>query len=145
MAQAEQTRLVVKETVYHQVQGKQPKSSETKFARMLRTKEQPYYRSTEVDQFWVKLDLGWVKSPWMVIVRNAVGKDRQVNPTPEERSADAAKILELAYVVGGAAPVAMTLVRPGCGERITPAPQVEIWIRCQGGEASIEVEAYAGS
>ena len=63
-------RIVVVETVYHQVNGKQPVQVGEPWAADLESDEQPYVRYLDVGQEWVPLDRGWIASASILIIAN---------------------------------------------------------------------------
>jgi hypothetical protein len=63
-ARKPQDRLVFVETIYHQTDGQQPRSVESRFSRpIINAEEDPYTRSKKIGvDVWVKVDVGWLES-----------------------------------------------------------------------------------
>lgn len=64
------SRITVVEQVIWQEEGEQPVSFTTRFSRSVGSKEQPYSRKLLIGPSWVKLDLGWVEDPGMLLIYN---------------------------------------------------------------------------
>lgn len=92
-------RLTVVSRIYHQRVGKNPKSIECKFSRLIEHGQQLYEREMEATEEWQPLDCGWVADVGMLVIINQEGQNLQVHPTDEEREATAKKILDLCYAV----------------------------------------------
>lgn len=63
-------RIVVVETVYHQLTGGQPTSAESRYVRQLMTSEQPYIRDLTLVTEWVPLDHGWLSQASLSLLKN---------------------------------------------------------------------------
>jgi hypothetical protein len=142
--------ITVTETVYHQVAGEQPTAESNQFSRRLETSEQPYVRKIRVGEAWQPLDLGWVEQPGMVWLVNDEGRHFQTNPTPEERAAIEAKVIEVVTKVVNAGPIAGILaedsfsweVAPGESFRGKPTDAKRVWLRCRSGTARATLRVY---
>ena len=64
------SRIVVVETVYHQVDGKQPMQVSEPWSAVLASDEQPYIRYLDVGPEWVPLDHGWIASASLLLIAN---------------------------------------------------------------------------
>lgn len=133
-------RLTVVETAYHQIVGERPSQVERRFTRELAGGEQLWERRLRVVPEWQPIDLGWIERPGLLILANEEGRWDQVNPTPAERAEAAAKVLEVAFVRGPlrqddsySLPSADLLILPGESNRIHPADDVTVCVRCTAG------------
>jgi len=93
------SRVVITEIGYHQAEGESPTSVETKFARSLKSEEQPYQRRQKGPTEWTPFDFGWVPQPSMFFISNDEGKSIQQIPTAEQQAELATKRLQLAVEV----------------------------------------------
>lgn len=98
-----QDRLTVVEKVYHQQHGEQPIQIERSFERRLQTQDAPYngHPRRMIGEDWTPLDFGWLEDGGVsaAYILNDEGKNLKMMPTAEEKSAIAAKVLEIANVV----------------------------------------------
>lgn len=139
------SRITVRELVYHQQQGKQPKHIETRFCSSSAEKEQAYERTKTVGTAWERVSFGWVENCGMLVLRNE-GTTYEINPTAEQKAADERKVLEIAFAA------------PGCDARqplypafsISPKtsarfkPTAQMYVRCIEGEVELTVAAFPG-
>lgn len=87
-------RIVVVESVHHIPAQGEAVTVESKFSRECLTKEQPYIRRNQVaTQEWSLVDLGWIKTPGMVVLANDEGRHFQTAPTNEQREELSRKLL----------------------------------------------------
>ena len=134
-------RLTVVETVYHRSIGQEPSMFDSRFSRELKTRDQPYGpRRLVATEKWALVDLGWVKSAGMIVVRNEEGQHLQANPTEQERAETRRKVLEIAWQETVDNPEIEEpsnyswLVPPGESFRGYPACS-KLLIRCRSGNA----------
>ena len=129
-------RLTVVEMIsFASVDGVRAPPVESKYSRVLRHTDQPYQRSYKVTETPTPLDLGWARE-WdgvgLLHISNDEGIRPQYIPTPQERVATAARVVELGE----------WLIRPGESQRGVPKDIKTLMVRCQSGEARITVTIY---
>lgn len=144
-------RLTVTGMVYHQAYNELPTLFESSYSQLLAsTGGQPYKREVTVGEEWTELDTGWLDPPGgMVVVRNNEGKWLVTNPTPEERTEAAKRVVELVFLrsdelassyQGTALDDADLSIPPGDFQRLIPASdRVRVWLRCRHGTAKVTV------
>lgn len=94
-------RITVREQVYLETHGGKPEEILSSFSRELESYEQPYTRNLTATEEWQSLDFGWLKdNVGMLVIVNNEGKFTQVNPTDEERTEAAKKVLEVSHFRG---------------------------------------------
>ena len=126
-------RVTVVETIYHQVQGEQPTTIESRYSRNLKTDEQLYQRRFTVTEDWVLLDLGWAGNNISLLhISNEEGKFPHKIPTPEEIEEVARRVIEVSYAptsgMGWSIP-------PGESIRGIPTRVESLFLRCVCGKA----------
>lgn len=134
-------RVTVVETVHHQLPDAEPATVETRFQRWLESDEQLYRRTLRVGAEWTPIDTGWVESPAVLLLRN----DREmfaVQPTEEEKTMAAGKVLEIGVRLDGAdAVVPLFAVHPGHSFRAEPLAVKSLRVRCRVGSTKCTVAA----
>lgn len=134
-------RLTVVESVYHQTPDGQPAVTESRYGRWLASTEQSYVRRLKVGPGWERLDTGWVTDCSQVVVINYEGAGLRVNPTPAERDAVAALVVQAGVGLPGVGPVACHDVPPGESCRFRPTPGAALYLRCPAGVARVSITA----
>lgn len=129
--------LSVVEQLYHEAPD-HPTPHGHQFSRRLETDEQAYSRTLKVGPDWRPLDCGWVRKVGMLLLVNAEGRFRTVQPTEGERAEAAGRVVEVAFLsaLGGDLQPAL-LLRPGESQRYEPADAGAIRLRCRGGMARV--------
>jgi hypothetical protein len=138
-------RMTVRDMVYHQNPGDQPTLAETAFTVDLTTQEQPYRRPQVATQRWSPVDFGYLTEASHVVIENREGRFTQRVPTPEQREAAEAKVLEIAFFAGidmHERPAACILVPPRQSIRVVFAKLGLVKIRSQYGDARYFVCAF---
>ncbi len=138
-------RITVVETVYHRPDPhSQASAVQSNFIRKLLTDEQAWGpRSFKVKETWEPLDLGWLKDAGvgMLVLRNEEGTHPQRNPTPEEKAAIEASVVEVGVSLqsylswSSEVVVPILLLPPGESLRITPTDPRLLMLRTQTGVA----------
>jgi hypothetical protein len=128
-------RVAVVETIYHQKKREQPTSIGSAFSRDLKTDELPYETFQNLTEDWSPLDVGWVETCGMLVIKNLEGIFTQTIPTEEEKTIADAKIVDVWF--GG--PIAEIEVPPTESSRFRAT--VPIQVRCRSGGAKILVFA----
>lgn len=125
-------RITVITNVHYEHDGEQPVTIPLSYSKLLSTGEDTYSRRIIASEEFVAIDYGFVGDTGvsLLLVESLVGKDRQVNPTPAEAEAEAAKVVELSCGI---------LVPPGEHRIIHVADFSELKIRCQSGTARVRV------
>ena len=121
-------RLVVVETVYYQQTGQQPLAIETRFSKPLESREQLYQRQLKTTQEWESLDVGWIKSVGMLLLKNCAGKDLQENPSEQLAAEIASSTIELG--IPDCQSSFTILVPPGESARFCPS-SLDLLVRCK--------------
>lgn len=134
------SRIVVVEKIYHQLQGEQPIGCEHQYSQELRTDEQPYERRCVATEEWQPLDCGWLEDVSMLHIVNEEGQFKQVNPTDEERAEAAKKILEVGHYLPHEC--SDWLILPGQSMRGCPMTAGQLHIRCRSGKACYRLRFY---
>jgi len=126
-------RVTVVETIYHQVQGEQPTTIDSRYSRNLETNEQLYQRRFTVAEDWTLIDLGWAgKNVSLLHISNEEGRFPHNIPTLEELEEAAKRIIEVSYVptsgMGWSIP-------PRESMRGLPTKVESLFLRCACGKA----------
>lgn len=137
---ATRDRLTVVVQSYHQHSGRQPTQDTSSVSRILETREPAYRRPMTVGESPEPIDLGWLRGKPLSLlsIRNVTGSALRVNPSPQERQRIDAAVVVLERAGGEK----VALVRPGMfffGE--VPDPE-SLTIRCESGEAELDLIAY---
>lgn len=105
-------RLTFNLTVYHEHRGDKPHTLSRNWSELLEFMDEPYTRRLRAEEDWKPIDLGHLKPSQIgtIVIENITGRARLVNPTEEEKKADAAKVIELSFT--GSSEDAW-LVKPG--------------------------------
>lgn len=129
-------RLVAVRMLYHQRPGQQPTGTESRWSRQLRTDGDVYTRPMKAGEAWQEIDTGWVERVAMLGIENREGHFTQVIPTPEERLAAEAKVLEIGVLLPGTSePYPVLLVPVREAHDYTPVHLGGWFVRCRSGEA----------
>lgn len=135
----------VVESVYHQGAGEEPTAVESRFFRLLQTDEDPYLRRTKVGEDWKAVSCDWVDRPSVLTLSNEEGRGLQVQPTPEQAAATAAKVILVGVEVEGVG-VSLVLpfarIEPGESCRFCPADVGRLRLRSLSGEARYSLGAF---
>ena len=124
---------------------------EGSFTRALPTEDEPWRRTQTVRGEWKEADFGWAaedgRTPAYVVLCNREGEFTQSIPTPAERAAAQARVVEVGMVVpdSGPCPGAFTEIYPGESQPLTPVPGMVYVMRCRTGEAKVVVVALSGA
>jgi hypothetical protein len=143
-------RFTVVETVYFQPASAEPTQTGSRFCRWVGTDEQPYKRQTKVGESWVPLDAGWLKEAGMLVLANKEGEFFRVNPTEEERTETAKKIVEVGLYTGVSKETGQSVIEPFArvhpaeSTRFTPLDLSVIRLRCLSGDAKILLTLLPG-
>jgi hypothetical protein len=122
-------------TYHHQHPGADVFTMDIRFSDALETTEQPYHRRMTIGPVWIPVDLGWIETPSVLIVKNNAGHYER-NPSAEQKEEDAAKIVELRFE--GSKPWLIRPGRPFVGE---PSETAGLHLRCQHGTVEVTVVA----
>ena len=143
-------RLVVVETVTHVPPQGEPTSVGVGFAQTLETDEAPYRRPSgtfKVGPDWRPLELGWLGEEGakvsQVVIANIEGTDLQKVPTPEERAATSALVVQIGTETG-AGVFPFSVIRPGQSTRFEPYLVELVRVRCLGGTARCNLFVVPG-
>lgn len=123
-------RVTVVEIVSHQQEGEEATQTESRYSRDLKVQEQAYERQCKVGEDWAPLDCGHIVDAGLIIIRNREGRFLQHNPSDTEKTAAAAKVLEVSY---GPPDEGIWLVLPGESMRGHPAVVRDLMVRSQSG------------
>ena len=130
MATEQVDKLIVVEQVYHQPFDAPAIVVETRTSRNLTTCEQVYERRLVATEKWAELELGWIKNPGLIVVKNQPLSFFQKIPTEAEKQEAAKKILLLQYRGDSRG----WLIHPGESMRAVPGP----------GDAVIVIKSLCG-
>lgn len=129
------TITVVESTYFRKTTRTEPITNITRFSRQLKTKEQDYFRTLTIGEEWLRIDCGWLQNNvGMLLVTNEQGAAGDTTPTPQERSDEAAKIVELSYTRESQQ---SWLIYPQESMRGVPSAATDLYVRCQKGEAEV--------
>lgn len=95
---SERSRITLVETIYHTPARGDAMTSTARFSRWLRSNEQVYGpRRFLAGTSWTPIDLGWFvdEKMSMLVLSNEEGKYLSTQPTEEERTALASRVIEL--------------------------------------------------
>lgn len=141
---ADRDRMTIVAQVHHESRDGGPHTLDIRTNRFLTTADADHdsraYR--KIGQTPTPLDLSRVEFPGYVVIENTTGIGRRVQPTPEEREADEASIIELSRIGSpeGTPPIAWVRVgMPYMGELYDPA---SVCLTSLSGEASAVVTIY---
>lgn len=119
---------------YHHRPGEQPTLVENTWERRLTTRGRPVVRDLLLGREWVRVDCAGISHLALANRR----PPRATIPTPEERAAEEAPVVEVGV---GSPPTALLRVPVGEGVEFTPAsPQV--WLRARAGTADVVLTEY---
>ena len=106
----EADRITCSLSIHKESWGDDPDSHQIQFSQMMETVGIDVYtrKKVAVTSEWAKIDTMWIDNPGLIIIGNT-GTRYRINPTAEQRVADALKIVEL-LVCEGAVPI---VIRPG--------------------------------
>ncbi len=146
-------RLTVAGSVYHLVIGQNPTSIQLAMSRSLQGDEEAFSRNVRLETAWTPLPLGWFldkpEEAGVVVLSNEEGKRLQVQPTPEERAAIGARVVELGTEFttadGFKHVVPFARVRPGESLPLEPVDHALVRLRClspQGQPARCRVYVF---
>lgn len=142
-------RLTVVGNVYHEDGTGSPKSCPLNFVQLLKSQEPTEAFMLRVGSEWTPLVVGSDRRASVIVLCNHEGADRQTYPTPEEKAATAARVVQLgvqcdyddgyqqAHFVQPFARVA-----PGQQQPLYPADLALLRVRCvdpAGGTATCAV------
>lgn len=133
----ERARFTVVERLYHQQVGEKPFAFELQHQHWLDSRDEHYSRHCKAGEQWQPLDPSgnsWVREAVQLVVSNEEGHFRRVNPTPEEKAAVAARVLELGLFVGGTV-VPFATLHPTASLRFEPIDPTLLRVRCRSGVA----------
>lgn len=131
-------RFVVVDKLYYEMPNTEPIVVDSGFARWLETDEQPYIRRFTVGEQWQAVNTGWLEETSMLLIEN--NEERfTVNPTSEEKTEAAQKVIEIAFPAGKEWTEASWLILPGESLRGTPANIKNLWLRCRKGKAKCTI------
>jgi len=136
-------RITVVETIAHvgmDLGFTSPTGVEARWWRPVASAEQVYQRRLMAGPSWQPLDSGWIEQVGMVVVENVEGHGLQVIPTPEEKAAIAARVVELGLMGDEGDCRDFACVLPGEHLRLQPTQPVHL--RCRAGEARVVVTVY---
>jgi hypothetical protein len=140
-------------TLYHHSPGEEPTAADVRSGRWVGSEEQPYSRPLcRAGTDWAPLDLGWLagRPVSRVLIENREGKFLQVNPTPDERAAAEARVIEVAVQahVDSDPPrvvvLPFALVRPGECLPFEPVDPAALRVRCAAGPAKFSLLVVPG-
>lgn len=150
-------RISVHDNLYFQPAGRgvesQPSGVEARFTRNLRSDEQMYERRSKVGPGWKPLPLPgpeWIDPAdcGMLSLKNLEGDDLAVVPTPDERAAIDAKVVEVGLSSSQTDPDAAVTpfarVRPGEAVRVEPVNLHLYRLRCPAGSARYALALVPG-
>lgn len=126
--------MTVVELVYHRRAGQGPISIESRFSRPLSTSEQPWRREKTVSETWEPLDLGWITSPGMLVIKNEAVR-RSTIPTKEEEADDAQRVLLVRFH-----PCFDACIKIPLGESCRfQLGEAECYVRCNRGDTQVNI------
>ena len=141
--------LTLRPTIYHQVlrpSPEQPSAADIPACvRLLTTDDQPFHKTVTVGKDWMRLkDVRglWLDQASLVVIANREGRFTQLVPTPEERQAAEALVVELRFDDPHGPNPSPVQVSPNglfVGE---PVSLGSFWLRCPTGEARCGVWVY---
>lgn len=131
-----QSSITVVENVYFRERRGNPVSIPTRHHRRLNTEEQHFERWFWAKEEWQPLPVGWLTGKVGHLVLRNVPEHFERNPTPAEREAADAKVVEVSYDKDSER---AWLIPPGSSMRAQPSIASKLWVRCQSGEAECEL------
>lgn len=139
-------RIVVVESIYHQLPGEQPVGTERRFARTLATDDQPAERRVTVTGTWALIPFGWL-APGAVsflTVYNREGQDLAVVPSAAAAAETRKRVIHIAFAGDdtAAALIPALEIPPGEAARIPLHPAARPYARCPAGAARADVAVY---
>ena len=138
---AMRARLVVVESVYHQMPDGQPTTAQAPpHVCELETDEQPYARKYKATEEWRPLDCGWLDRASMLHVVNEEGRFL-VQPTDAEREEVNRKVIELAVSVQGSL-TPFAEIPPHETARFRPVDPKALRVRCRHGATKFTLTLF---
>jgi len=124
------SRLVLVETLYHQITGEEPSQFSFKSTQRLTTDEQVFTRRCKIEYDWVKLETGWLKEASRVLISNTTGSRRSTIPTEEEQEeVDRSQLIILLCEPKYADKVSPIVVKPGDSVHFVPFDLDKVYLR----------------
>lgn len=131
-------KITVVESFYHHREGMQPKGTEARYTRWLKSDApmvvDELIGSDRVGGMWVQIQFGRIREVGMVYIENLEGTDYNKVPSEEERQATERRALEVFFLAStedlpdGPAPI---YVPAGETARFVTSPGISIWVRCK--------------
>lgn len=118
MAAEQSDKLIIVEQVYHQPVDSPAIVVETRSSRELVSCEQVYERRLAAAEEWTELELGWIATPGLLVIKNLASFFPQKIPTESEKQEAAKKILLVQYRGDSRG----WLIHPGESMRAVPSP-----------------------
>lgn len=137
------SRVIVRSEIIHERSGKPARTWGQPHAFAVASNEPACDRELTVGEGWQVLELGWVRWPSLLYIKNLETEFR-VNPTPEERAEADAKIIELGF----GNPCGDVLISPGRSCEFEPGGFLTsgrrdlcILARCRKGQTQLLIVA----
>jgi hypothetical protein len=134
-------RLTINSWIAHQPLATRGEDlSPPAFSRMLETDEQVWRREIPIGPDWEPIPLGWLadKPIALITIHNREGRFTQLQPTPEERAAATARIVEVG-VVHKDVLVPFSQCRPLESCMFEPLAGRQYFLRCKTDGAKVTV------
>lgn len=146
--QTRKARLVVVETIYHQMPDGQPIDVSIRHSQLLESTEQPFQRRFTVGTECIKLPLGWFKDddgnilPCSMLVIENRGMDLpQGQLTAAQKIESDSRVLEYALCMNERFEP-MDAVLSGKSIRTCPTDLSRIMLRCRKGTTNVTVTIF---
>lgn len=123
-------RVTALVNVYHQMPNQEASQYTNGWWEHLETDDQAFGpRRVKIGVAWTPVEMGWVKTPGLIIFTNTEGTLLSVKPTPDEQKAIDGRVLVLGV---GASPdnvTAVAYVRPKRSTVFEPFPGLKVYVR----------------
>lgn len=126
--------------IYHQHHGEQPQMVAMVWGRNLTSRDDARKHRLTIGPEWVRLP---TDGAGYVVVHNERAK-RQTIPTPEERMAETALVVDLSFGSESFADTPDLVVRPGEFQPLGVALERALYARCPTGSTQATIYAYPG-
>lgn len=126
------SRVIVRSEIIHERSGKPARTWGQPHAFAVASNEPACDRELTVGEGWQVLELGWVRWPSLLYIKNLETEFR-VNPTPEEQAEAAAKVVEFKGLE--------LILSPGRDMQIEPEFKGDVLVRCRKGQTQLLIVA----
>lgn len=134
-------RLVVVESVCHQLSGQEPTAESPRFSVELGSAQLPFKKVVIVGDEWQRIDVGWIEGEAsQVLVVNEEGRFLQGRPTPEQQERIDLRLVDVSLSVGIGEGI--MVVPPSQHARFRPKELRKVAFRCPTGRARCTVIVF---